>query len=295
MDQVQSIQAADDALLNLRRIAAKTGDLPPLPATALMALRMTEDANVSARDLQSVISRDQALSARILRIVNSPLYGLRAEVSTVSHAVAILGLEKLRSIIVAATVQHMFQSSKVPGQDLATKLLADHSWGAAIAARSLAELVRYPQAEEAFLCALMHDIGKIVLLEKFESHYTDIISRVYRGEGSSHAAELAIFGFSHAHAGALLAEKWNFPPQLWEAIGHHHDPLAAPTHARLACITNLADALMIRIELGFERNKDLDLATLPAAEFLKVDGAALEGLAAELRAAPLEVSPTRRA
>ncbi len=293
-DFAQNLVEGEDAFLNLRSIAEKTGDLPPIPATALMALRMTEDPVVSSRDLQSVISRDQALSARILRIVNSPLYGLRAEISTISHAVAILGMEKLRSIIAAATVDKMFRASKIRGEDLTKKLLADHSWGAAIAARSLAELVSYPQTEEAFLCALMHDIGKVVLLENFQSHYTEIVSRVYQGEESFHTAEMEFFGFTHAHVGALLAEKWHFPPQLWEAIGYHHNPVSAPNYARLASITNLSDALMIHIELGFERNGMLDLAALPAAEFLELSRPVLEGLAAELKAVPLEVMPTRR-
>jgi putative nucleotidyltransferase with HDIG domain len=293
MEQTQETPAAE-ALANLRKIAGKTGDLPPMPVTALSALRMTDDPNVSARDLQTVIARDQALSARILRIVNSPMYGLRAEISTVSHAVAILGLDTLRSIIMAATVNQVFQSSRVRGHDLTAKLLGDHSWGAAVAARKVAQLVRFPKAEEAFLCGLMHDIGKIVLLQNFQAHYAEIISRVYQGNGSFHAAEMEFFGFSHAHVGALLAEKWNFPPQLWEAIGYHHNPTSAPNHARLASITSLADALMIRMELGFERNGNLDLAALPAAESLGLRADALENLLQELRTMSLETPAPRR-
>ena len=296
MDLTAAAPSKTDALETLRKLVGKTCDLPPLPATALTVMRMTEDPWVSARDLQAVITRDQSLCARVLRIVNSPIYGLRSEISTVSHAVAILGMDVLRTTVIAVTVQQMCGGSKVLGHDLTTRLLADHSWGAAVAARKVAARVKYPSLEEAFLCGLMHDIGKIVLLRNFPARYGEIISDAYRGAiASSRDAEQESFGFSHAHVGALLAERWGFPPQLWEAISFHHDPLSAPTHCRLAAITSLANGLMALLELGFHRNPQLDVAGLPAVGVLNLDGAAIEELVAELRAANLrESSPLSR-
>jgi putative nucleotidyltransferase with HDIG domain len=285
-----------DALETLRKIAGKTGDLPPFPATAMTVVRMTEDPRVSARDLQAVISRDQSLCARVLRVVNSPIYGLRAEISTVSHAVAILGLDVLRTTVVTATVQQLYAGVKVVGHGLTSKLLADHSWGSAVTARKVAARIRYPNLEEAFLCGLMHDIGKIVLLKNFPTRYNEIISEAYRGEtASSHEVELAAFGFSHAHVGALLAERWNFPPQLCEAILYHHEPLSAPTHFRLAGVTAFADAVMAVLEIGIHRNAQLDLGSLVDAGIVKLEKTAIEELIAELRALNLcESSPLAR-
>lgn len=271
------------SLLNLKAVAERTGDLPPFPAIAMEALQLTKDVNATAKQLQSVIIRDQALSARILRIVNSALYGLRREVSTISHAVAVLGMETLRSILMAAAVKHVFHNDNGRGQDLGSRLLWDHSWGTALGARAIARRVRYENQEEAFLGGLMHDIGKPVLQKNFADRYVNIISNAYRGDANFHEPEMGLFGFSHAHVGALLAEKWNFPPQLSIAIRYHHDPMSTPMHTRLACIVNMSDAAMIRLEVGIRKNRALELDKEPAAEFLKLNREDLAELLAEIR------------
>jgi putative nucleotidyltransferase with HDIG domain len=268
-----------EELTNLNTLIAKVKDLPPMPAVVMRAMEMTLDPEVSMNKLQLLISSDQALSAKILRIVNSAMYSLRREVSTVSHAIAVLGLETVKSVIMAASVERVFQSAK----DLGTKLMTDHSWGTALACRTIARRVRYGSLEEALVCGLMHDIGKPVLMQNVGTRYQEIVSLVYNGNSSFHQQELLAFGFSHAHVGAMLARKWNFPPQLAEAVGYHHSPLVAPTHKELACIVNLADFFMIRMEIGFEKNRDLILGKQVSAEFLKLNEPALNTLETEIK------------
>jgi putative nucleotidyltransferase with HDIG domain len=267
-----------ESALNLTSMVEQVKDLPPMPALMMKALEISMDPDASVRSLQQVISRDQALSAKILRIVNSAMYALRREVSTVSHAVAVLGLNTVKSVIMAASVEHVFQNSR----DLGAKLMSDHSWGAALAARAIARQVHYPNPEEALICGLMHDIGKPVLMQNVGRRYTAIISAVYRGESSFHELELTEFGYSHSHVGALLARKWNFPPQLAEAVGYHHDPFLAPDYKELACIANLADLFMISLEIGFEKNKDLVLGEQASAVHLHLDAPTLAALALEI-------------
>jgi putative nucleotidyltransferase with HDIG domain len=270
-----------EPVLNLSTLIANVKDLPPLPVIVMRAMEMALDPEVSVRNLQQLISQDQALSAKILRIVNSAMYSLRREVSTVSHAVAVLGIDTVRSVIMAASVERVFQKAK----DLGTKLMSDHSWGTALAARAIARRVRYANPEEALICGLMHDIGKPVLMQNMKSRYSEIISEVYAGNSNFHQLELLSFGFSHAHVGALLARKWNFPPQLAEAVGYHHNPMSAPSYRQLACIVNLANLFMISMGIGFEKKKDIDLEKQPSTEFLKINNAALVALVSELQAA----------
>jgi putative nucleotidyltransferase with HDIG domain len=276
-----SAQTDQEPVLNLTALIAKVKDLPPLPTVVMKAMEMTLDPDVSVRNLQLVISQDQALSAKILRIVNSAMYALRREVSTVSHAVAVLGIETVKSVIMAASVERVFQKSK----DLGTKLMTEHSWGTAVAARTIARRVRYENVEEAMVCGLMHDIGKPVLLQNLPARYREILHEVYNGNASFHQSELLAFGFSHAHVGALLARKWNFPPQLAEAVGYHHNPSSAPSYRKLACIVNLANLFMIYSGIGFEKDKNLLLEKQPASQFLKLDKTALESLVSETRLA----------
>jgi putative nucleotidyltransferase with HDIG domain len=281
MEQVAMSAQLEQSELNLNALITKVKDLPPLPGIVIRAMEMALDPDISVRDLQLLISKDQALSAKILRIVNSAMYSLRREVSTVSHAVAVLGIQTVSSVIMAASVERVFNSAK----DLGTKLMAEHSWGAALAARAIAKRVRYENSEEALVCGLMHDIGKPVMLMNFQPNYNEIIREVYKGSTSFNQAELLAFGFSHAHVGALLARKWSFPPQLAEAVGYHHNPLSAPSYRQLACIINLANLFMISMGIGFEKNADLNLEKQPSAEHLNLTGPALSALASDIDAA----------
>jgi putative nucleotidyltransferase with HDIG domain len=276
-----SMQNDLEPVLNLTSLVAKVTDLPPMPAVVMKALEMTLDPDVSVHNLQLMISKDEALSAKILRIVNSAMYSLRREVSTVSHAVAVLGIETVKSVLMAASVERVFSGSK----DLGAKLMSDHSWGTALAARAIARRVKYEKMEEALVCGLMHDIGKPVLLQNLRTRYTEIISAVYSGNASFNEMEMLAFGFSHAHVGALLARKWNFPPQLAEAVGFHHDPMSAPNFRQLACIANLANLFMITLGIGFVKNRALALEKEVSAEYLHLNEPTLVELAVEIETA----------
>jgi putative nucleotidyltransferase with HDIG domain len=271
-------------VLNLQDIARNAGDLPALPGTAMDAMKLTQDPDVSARELQAVIAKDQALTARILKIVNSAMYCFEREVSTLSHAIAILGMDVVRSIIVAASVQQVFHSSASGGRDLTTKLFWEHSWGTATAAKAIAGRIGYGVAEEAFTCGLLHDMGKMVMMRNQNRIYTEILKKVYCGESSFCQAEVRAFGFSHAHVGALLALKWRFPPQLVEGILYHHDFTAAPEYRQLAAIAALADSMMIFLEVGFQKDKSLKLEDEASAKHLKLTAPLLNKMAAEVQA-----------
>ncbi|HSW39774.1 MAG TPA: HDOD domain-containing protein [Acidobacteriota bacterium] len=267
----------NDRSLNLSALVAGIRDLPPLPATVARIMEATFDHDISIRNLYLLISQDQALSAKILKIVNSAMYALRCEVSTVSRAVSILGLDTVKSIIMAASIERVFYGST----GLSAKLLSDHSWGTAIAARAIARTVRYENLEEALICGLMHDIGKPVLMHNARERYMEIVSDVYLGDATFYEREIASFGFSHAEVGALLARKWNFPAHLAEAIGFHHDPLSAPTYKKFASIINLANLVMIAAGIGFEKNSEIVLEKQPSAEMLQLAGPAIATLVSE--------------
>jgi HD-like signal output (HDOD) protein len=294
MVQSNANPVTSETPLSLDRIIAKTGDLPPIPTTALRALEMTNDPQVSVRELQAILARDQALTARILRIANSSMYGLRREIATVSHAVAILGLDTTRSILAAACVQQVFQTGMVRARDLGSKLLSDHSWGAGLCSRIIAKHSRYQPVEEAFLAGLMHDIGKPVLLKNLPDRYMPILNDVYRGETTFHEAELVVLGFSHAQVGSILAEKWNFPPQLAQAIGYHHDPTATPKYQQLACITCLSNKIMSFLGVGFEKNPDLVLHELEPAKALRLDESAINDILTDTSASLAQMPETFR-
>jgi putative nucleotidyltransferase with HDIG domain len=274
--------AIKTAKTSLDEIAAHVGDLPALPDVALEALRVIEDPEVTARQLQYVILKDPALTARILKIVNSAMYCLRSEVSTVSHAITILGLKTVRSIIMAASVQQAFQKYAPRTSGLATQLLWQHSWGAAIAAKAIAVCVGYSNPEEASTSGLLHDIGKLGIMSNRPREYDEIISAVYGGDSAFYQAEHERFGFTHSDVGALLALKWRFPPQLAEAIQYHHDFEGAADFKKLAAITNLANLFMVSLQIGFKTTRSVDFDSEPASKLLSLSPETLEKLTSEV-------------
>lgn len=269
--------------MNPEEIANRAGDLPPFPVIAMKALRLSESPDTSARDLQAIIAQDQALTARILKIVNSAMFSFQREVSTLSHAVSILGLQTVRSILVAASVEQMHQSNGARSSGLASQLLWQHSWGAAVAAKTIARCVNYHNPEEAFTGGLLHDIGKVVFLKNHEHSYLDILNSVHRGEKAFHQAETARFGFSHADVGALMAAKWRFPNHLTEAILHHHDHSAATKYSKLAAVVELANLSMVFLEIGFEKNPALKLDKEPAARHLQLSDPLLSSMVSDIQ------------
>jgi putative nucleotidyltransferase with HDIG domain len=135
------------------------------------------------------------------------------------------------------------------------------------------------------VCGLMHDIGKPILMQNFGQRYYEIISEVYKGNSMFYQLEIQQLGFSHAEVGMLLAKKWNFPPQLAEAVGYHHTPLEAPNYQQLACIVSLANLFMIRLGIGFEKKQNLVLEDQPTAQNLRLGASAVEALTATLKEA----------
>ncbi len=283
MQETLDSRSNDSTMQQLQEIARSAGDLPALPMITTTALQMTDDPRASVRDLQVLIAQDQALTARILKIVNSAMYSFAREVSTLSHAISILGLETVRSIIVGATVQQLFNSNATSGRDLTTKLFWEHSWGAAVTAKVIAARAAYSVAEEAFTCGLLHDMGKMVLLRNRSALYTEILNEVYRGTSTFCEIETRTFGFSHAHVGALLASKWRFPAQLVEGILYHHDFAAASKHRKLAAIACLADRVMAFLGVGFQKDGNTQLEKEASAEYLKLTATVLEKIIADVQ------------
>jgi putative nucleotidyltransferase with HDIG domain len=264
--------------MNPEDIAARVGDLPPFPAIAMKALHLSENPDTSARELQAVIAQDQALTARILKIVNSAMFSFQREVSTLTHAVSILGLQTLRSILIAASVEQLHHGNGARPAGLAAQLFWQHSWGGAVLAKAIARCVNYHNAEEAFTAGLLHDIGKVVFLKNHESRYLEILNLVHRGEQTFRQAESERFGFSHAEVGALVAARWKFPNHLAEAILYHHNHAAAGKYCKLAAVVELANLSLILLQVGFEKDPQLKLAQQPAARFLNLADPLLSAL-----------------
>jgi eukaryotic-like serine/threonine-protein kinase len=206
----------------------KMGQLPSLPQTLLHVQSVASDERSSAEDLAVCILKDQALTMRVLKVVNSAMYQRRSQerVHTVRKAVIVMGFETVRKLALGLSVFDMMSKlSRSPW----LAHIANHSLMTAAFAQILAEASGSTKPEEAFVAALVHDIGKIVLLECSPAAM-DAVLDDRAGGGGALEAERRHFGITHDRAGRRLAARWDLPPQIQNVIGDHHDidPLTPP-------------------------------------------------------------------
>ena len=237
-------------LLDTAKVVARLRDLPALPTVigVLLASFANEDIDVS--QLARQISRDQVLTARLLRVANSAFYGLQSKVGTINEAIVVLGFRAVRSMVLAVGVGGMFRADSCQGFD--PRAYVRHSVATGLAARGLAHLTGH-NPELAFTGGILHDIGKLVLASCFAANYAQALAYRAQHDCPLVVAERDILGLDHAQVGAMLADAWRFPPVLRSAVAEHHAPAAATAEA-LADVIHVANA--IAHGLGLMQNAD---------------------------------------
>lgn len=235
--------------LTLEQIVKKVNDLPALPQVASQVLKLADDPNSTVKQLSDVICNDQALTAKVLRLANSAYYGFPRRISTIIEAIVILGYNTIRNLVLAVSI-HGLLCDEVTGYRLGRGELWRHSIACAMAARTISRHVRFPAPEQAFIAGLLHDIGKVILNFYVNDSFDEILQKVHEERVSFIQAEEDVLGFTHTAVGARVAEKWNLPVPLVQAIGFHHCPQHADENSKLASLVHLADVLCMMMGIG---------------------------------------------
>ena len=241
-------------------------DLPPLPRVALQTMKLVEDQNSSASDLVELISQDQALASRILRLANSAFYGVRATVDTLSKAIVTQGWGQVQSLVLVAACQSQHRSTTFSDQ-----ALWDHALAVSQVARKVALKCRYPKVDEASTAGLMHDIGKVVMDRHLGEEYKQVVDLVHNEGLNFIAAEHKVIGVTHPEVGGIVIRKWNLPPSLAETVILHHNPESAKVDTTLCAIVSLANSICVKQGIGLESFPDMDLQTLNFTSMLSLD------------------------
>jgi len=259
--------------LDMNAIKASVRALPALPEVVFRLIRSLDDPHMDMAQLEELVGMDQGLVTRVMRIANSPFYGLLRQVGTVRDAAMVIGFGALRNLAIStATVNH-FKAMQLPG-DFDYHHFWVHGMSCALAADLLAQAQGEP-AGVAFTAGLLHDIGRLVLASVFPAHY--IGCRDYRVEHrcSVIEGEQAVVGLAHPFIGAALAEHWHFPVLVTDAIEFHHDPAQALTP--MAHIVHLADGL-VRQQVSLDGEGQLRLGPHLSADSWSRYGVPLSAL-----------------
>jgi putative nucleotidyltransferase with HDIG domain len=232
----------------IKKILQDIKEIPPLPEIATRVLQMTNDPDVSAVDLNRVISRDEALTANVLKLCNSAYYGLPRVISSVTQAIMYLGFQTVRNMVLSGAINQVFYNQDLTVYNYKKNGITEHSFATAVACQVISKKLRPGLSDTAFTAGLLHDVGKIVLARHLKLHESLFvgknISRITRD------IEQDLFGMDHAQVGTNIADNWNFPQELTLAIGYHHNPEGAPGRPLLAVITYLADNITLRLGIG---------------------------------------------
>ncbi len=207
-------------------------NLPSLPAIAVRVIEMTSDPNVSLDELAQLIQTDQAMSARILRTVNSSFYGLRERCTTIRKALVMLGLSPVKSLVLGFSLVNSIETEKEPSFDYVGYWR--RGLYTAAAGKSVADAAGLREADECFLSGLLQDIGMIALYRTLGDKYLAIIEDADHDHRKLVKQELIVLEAQHPDVGALLAQRWRLPDELTVPIKYHERPTAAPNdHHRI--------------------------------------------------------------
>jgi len=258
--QIRMPQAAKSIQEHLRQIR----DLAPLPTLAVEIIAISNSPKSTARDLALVIQKDQALAARLLRIVNSAYYNFYRKISDVSRTIVILGLLEVKNITLAACLMQNFPTRR--GPNFSPELYWRHALGAAYITRSLAKLCKDLSPEDAFTMGLLHDFGKVIFDQHFGAVFDVILQETAEHNRPLNQVEKDLVGIDHCVVGALVAENWNLPKPLVHAIRYHHEPYISFSDRRVSLV-HLANHFCHKLKIGASGNpapEELHPGTLPA-------------------------------
>lgn len=200
------------------------------------------------QDIGDVISCDPALSARLLKIVNSPFFGFPSKIETISHAISIIGMSQLADLALATLVIYQFRG--IPNSLFNMEKFWRHSMACGVAARSIAEFKGETNVERFYLAGILHDIGRLVIFKKEPALARDAFFMSKEKEENIYQSERELMGFDHADVGGELLKAWQLPPRLVAAVAFHHQPELAKEFPVEAAIIHTSDYIVHVLQVG---------------------------------------------
>lgn len=232
----------NDKRTEIFEIIRDTSTLPTLPGIVTRLQALSENRKSTIQEMAQLVSSDQILSARVLRLVNSPSYGFY-RVSTISNALILLGVNVIKSLALSSSIFEIMEKTIVG--------LWEHSLGAGVAANIIARRLKLPEVEEISTAALLHDIGKVIIKEKCPEDYARVAMLMERKGLAMLDAERELLGTDHAEVGEWLVRSWYLPDKLSEPVACHHDVARSSTHQVKTAVVHLADVLVKASGFGF--------------------------------------------
>lgn len=234
--------------ITLNELINRIDEIPVFPLTVRSILNLIDDPKTNAKDIEKEILKDQGFTTKVLKLANSAYFGASRKIKTVSQATTLLGFKEIKSMVLASSVGPVL-STELKGYALEREALWKQSQICGITAGVISKKIKYPHSDQAYIAGLLRDIGKVILDHYLNDQFQSIMELVNEGNKSFLEVEEEILGFNHCNIGARIAEKWQLPEDLVEAIELHHQPEKAIINEKLVAITHIADGLVMMMGL----------------------------------------------
>lgn len=242
-----------------KRIIKRFNSLKTLPHVSIKLTQLMADEQTSVRDLEGIIRYDPTLVVRLLKLVNSPYYGLRQKVGSIAEAVTFLGIENLRNIVVVAALKDIFRKCPASNVFLPEKLWL-HSAVVAICCQMIAERIFQQKGEDAFLCGILHDIGLIAIAQAEPENFIKIWEQQQGNARDVVLSEKEIVGTDHGALGYYLCNEWKISHNIREGIRRHHQYDGRFSPSDISGILQISEYLTARLDHGMAPGIQVELA-----------------------------------
>jgi HD-like signal output (HDOD) protein len=226
-------------------------NLPTIPETMTRVTALLDNPDVELDEVAEVILTDQVMASRVIKIVNSPMFRPMHQIKSLKRALIYLGFRRIREIALTCSIIKTFEGKEGVFD---VKTFWEHSFGVGIVSKIIAQRVRYPETEKAYICGIVHDIGEVFLSSYMSEEFQKIVDLI---KGTCHSfaeGELFMLGTTHCDLGFCLAKKWNFPLEYCDVIENHHSPQDATFDPMLVAIVNLADLFCSVRNLNYDNS-----------------------------------------
>ncbi len=236
-------------MANATTLLKKFNNIKTLPHLAIRLTKMISDDDSSIGEFEEVIKMDPTLVLRMMRLVNSPFYGLREKAKSISDALVFLGMKNLRNMIVVEALKDIFRSGGGEDEHFSRSRLWLHCAAVSICSQLIAERIFGIKGEDAFLCGILHDIGLIVEDQVDPEGFLSVCKEAKPDYSQLIKLEKKIIGADHADIGHLLSVEWKFPLGVQEGIRDHHKDLKKVDPKSLTGIMQIAEYMVARIDM----------------------------------------------
>ncbi|HXE97468.1 MAG TPA: HDOD domain-containing protein [Dongiaceae bacterium] len=231
MDKKQMMERAEI-------LVGAVDDLPTIPIVATKVLQLLDDPDVSAEEIADLMLTDQVMTARVMKLINSPVFKPAQEITSLKRALVYLGLRHVRELALTTSVINAFDGTSGA---LELNSFWEHSFGVGMVSKIIAQKVGYQDLEKAYISGIIHDLGEVFLSNFLRDPFLEVLAYATSHPVKFVDAEAELLGTTHCEIGLCMARKWNFPDAYCDVIAYHHSPGEATVDPVLCAIVNLSD------------------------------------------------------